>query len=149
MHAVAHDHGAARNLFDDNGVGFHFSGAYSLDAKARCPYCDQIAVDSYFHRVDAPLTPQQRQESMPWGKPLLPPADWNAPVPGTGPDVFADVAASLSRGFRGADRLYGFAHHSVSTTFCGGAPIVAGVYRAPSRPRTVAILSLRWRSSHN
>ena len=45
------------------------------------------------------------------------PADWEAPVPGTGPDVFADVADSLSRGFRGPDRLYGFAHHSVSTTF--------------------------------
>ncbi|OBG39564.1 metallopeptidase TldD-related protein [Mycobacterium sp. E3198] len=45
------------------------------------------------------------------------PADWSAPVPGTGPLVFSDVADSLSRGFRGADRLYGFAHHSVSTTF--------------------------------
>lgn len=45
------------------------------------------------------------------------PADWDAPVPGTGPLVFSDVADSLSRGFRGPDRLYGFAHHSVSTTF--------------------------------
>ncbi len=45
------------------------------------------------------------------------PADWDAPVPGTGPLVFSDVADSLSRGFRGTDRLYGFAHHSVSTTF--------------------------------
>jgi predicted Zn-dependent protease len=45
------------------------------------------------------------------------PADWDAPVPGTGAEVFADVASSLSRGFGGADRLYGFAHHSVSTTF--------------------------------
>lgn len=45
------------------------------------------------------------------------PVDWDAPVPGTGPLIFSDVADSLSRGFRGADRLYGFAHHSVSTTF--------------------------------
>ena len=45
------------------------------------------------------------------------PADWDAPVPGTGPAVFADIAGSLSRGFEGTDRLYGFAHHSVSTTF--------------------------------
>jgi predicted Zn-dependent protease len=45
------------------------------------------------------------------------PADWDAPVPGTGVEVFADVAASLSGGFRGTDRLYGFAHHSVSTIF--------------------------------
>lgn len=53
--------------------------------------------------------------------PLIPgsgmPADWEAPVSGTGVEVFAEVADSLSRGFRGADRLYGFAHHSVSTTF--------------------------------
>ncbi|MGD1110491.1 MAG: TldD/PmbA family protein [Mycobacterium sp.] len=45
------------------------------------------------------------------------PADWDAPVAGTGAEVFADVAAALSWGFRGTDRLYGFAHHSVSTTF--------------------------------
>ncbi len=45
------------------------------------------------------------------------PADWDAPVPGTGPLVFADLTDSLRRGFARSDRLYGFAHHSVSTTF--------------------------------
>lgn len=45
------------------------------------------------------------------------PADWDAPVPGTGAEVFAEVAGSLRRGFAGTDRLYGFAHHGVSTTF--------------------------------
>ncbi|OMC13439.1 metallopeptidase TldD-related protein [Mycobacterium sp. SP-6446] len=45
------------------------------------------------------------------------PADWNAPATGTGPEIFGDLAASLSRGFKGSDRLYGYAHHSVSTTF--------------------------------
>jgi predicted Zn-dependent protease len=45
------------------------------------------------------------------------PADWDAPVPGTGAEIFADLAGSLSRGFRGTDRLYGYAYHSVSTTF--------------------------------
>jgi predicted Zn-dependent protease len=45
------------------------------------------------------------------------PADWDAPVSGTGPEVFADVVGSLSRGFRDGDRLYGYAHHSVSTMF--------------------------------
>ena len=45
------------------------------------------------------------------------PGDWDAPVPGTGPEIFADLAGSLSRGFKGGDRLYGYAHHSVSTTF--------------------------------
>ena len=45
------------------------------------------------------------------------PDDWNQPVPETGAEVFADVAESLSRGFGGADRLYGYAHHLVETTF--------------------------------
>jgi len=45
------------------------------------------------------------------------PGDWDAPVPGTGPEIFADLAGSLSRGFKGSDRLYGYAHQSVSTTF--------------------------------
>lgn len=45
------------------------------------------------------------------------PADWEAPVPSTGADVFADVATSLVRGFRGEDRLYGYARHILETTF--------------------------------
>jgi predicted Zn-dependent protease len=45
------------------------------------------------------------------------PGDWDAPVPGTGPEIFADLVGSLSRGFKGRNRLYGYAHHSVSTTF--------------------------------
>jgi predicted Zn-dependent protease len=59
------------------------------------------------------------------------PADWDAPVPGTGPLVFADVADALSRGFRGADRLYGFAHHNVSTTFLASS---TGLRRRYSQP---------------
>jgi predicted Zn-dependent protease len=45
------------------------------------------------------------------------PANWDAPVPATGADVFADVAKSLASGFRGTDRLYGFARHELDTTF--------------------------------
>jgi predicted Zn-dependent protease len=45
------------------------------------------------------------------------PDDWNQPVPETGAEVFADVAESLSSGFGGTDRLYGYAHHLVETTF--------------------------------
>jgi predicted Zn-dependent protease len=59
------------------------------------------------------------------------PADWDAPVPGTGAEVFADVASSLSRGFRGSDRLYGFAHHSVSTTFLASS---TGLRRRSTQP---------------
>ncbi|TDO07444.1 putative Zn-dependent protease [Mycobacterium sp. BK086] len=45
------------------------------------------------------------------------PDDWNEAVPETGAAVFADVADALSRGFGRTDRLYGFAHHIVETTF--------------------------------
>lgn len=45
------------------------------------------------------------------------PDDWNGPVPETGAAVFADVAESLARGFGRTDRLYGYAHHVVETTF--------------------------------
>ncbi|MCV7354205.1 metallopeptidase TldD-related protein [Mycolicibacterium fluoranthenivorans] len=44
------------------------------------------------------------------------PDDWDAPVPVTGADVFADVATSLARGFHGADTLYGYARHVLETT---------------------------------
>ncbi len=60
------------------------------------------------------------------------PADWEAPVPGTGPVVFADVADSLSRGFRGPDQLYGFAHHSVSTTFLASSTGLRRRYTQPT-----------------
>jgi predicted Zn-dependent protease len=60
------------------------------------------------------------------------PVDWDAPVPGTGPEVFADVAASLSRGFAGTDRLYGFAHHSLSTTFLASSTGLRRRYTQPA-----------------
>lgn len=45
------------------------------------------------------------------------PADWGDPVPGTGAGAFAELARALSAGFGRCDRLYGFAHHIVETTF--------------------------------
>ncbi|SEH74426.1 Predicted Zn-dependent protease or its inactivated homolog [Mycolicibacterium rutilum] len=45
------------------------------------------------------------------------PADWDAPVPATGAEVFGSVAADLARGFRGRDQLYGYARHILETTF--------------------------------
>ena len=41
------------------------------------------------------------------------PADWDAPIAGTGCEVFGGVAKSLARGFGGADTLYGYARHIV------------------------------------
>lgn len=60
------------------------------------------------------------------------PVDWDAPVPGTGVEVFADVAASLSRQFRGSDRLYGYAHHSLSTTFLASSTGLLRRYTQPA-----------------
>jgi predicted Zn-dependent protease len=46
------------------------------------------------------------------------PQDWDAPVPGTGAEVFMGLAGGLvARGFRGPDQLYGYARHVVETTF--------------------------------
>ncbi|OBA79687.1 peptidase [Mycobacterium sp. 1164966.3] len=60
------------------------------------------------------------------------PADWDAPVPGTSAEVFGDVASSLSRGFAGADQLYGFAHHSLSTTFLASSKGLRRRYTQPT-----------------
>ena len=60
------------------------------------------------------------------------PVDWDAPVAGTGPEVFADVAGSLSRGFAGTDRLYGYAHHSVSTAFLASSTGLRRRYTQPA-----------------
>ncbi len=59
------------------------------------------------------------------------PPDWGDPVPGTGAGVFAELARSLSAGFGRSDRLYGFAHHVVETTFLGTS---TGVRRRFTQP---------------
>jgi predicted Zn-dependent protease len=59
------------------------------------------------------------------------PADWEDAVPVTGSDVFGDVTASLARGFRGSDRLYGFARHELTTTFLATS---TGVRRRFTQP---------------
>ncbi|GAC1395908.1 MAG: metallopeptidase TldD-related protein [Mycobacterium sp.] len=45
------------------------------------------------------------------------PAEWDAPVAGTGAHVFSSLTPGLAQGFRGADQLYGYARHIVETTF--------------------------------
>jgi predicted Zn-dependent protease len=44
-------------------------------------------------------------------------SDWDAPIPGTGVEVFGGVAEALTRGFPRADTLYGYARHILATTF--------------------------------
>lgn len=60
------------------------------------------------------------------------PYDWDAPVPETAADVFASVAKTLARGFRGADRLYGFARHEVETTFVATSSGLRRRYTQPT-----------------
>ncbi len=59
------------------------------------------------------------------------PADWGDPLPGTGAGSFAELARALSSGFGRSDRLYGFAHHTVETTFLASS---TGVRRRFTQP---------------
>jgi len=59
------------------------------------------------------------------------PADWDAPVPGTAAQVFSGIAGPLAQGFRGTDRLYGYARHIVETTFVATS---AGLRRRYTQP---------------
>ena len=60
------------------------------------------------------------------------PADWDAPIPATGPEVFAGIAGPLARGFRGADQLYGFARHALETTFLATSSGLRRRYTQPT-----------------
>ena len=63
--------------------------------------------------ADAPPA-RDSAEALPAG---AAPDDWDAPIPVTGADVFAGVATDLAQGFRGGDALFGFARHTLETTF--------------------------------
>ena len=58
------------------------------------------------------------------------PAHWDAPVSVRSRGL-ARIAGPLSRGFRGKDRLYGYAHHSVSTTFLASSTGLRRRYTQP------------------
>lgn len=60
------------------------------------------------------------------------PVDWDAPVADTGAHVFSGVAGPLARGFRGADRLYGYARHIVETTFVATSTGLRRRYTQPT-----------------
>ncbi len=60
------------------------------------------------------------------------PYDWDEPVPETAAEVFAGIAKSLAKGFRGADRLYGFARHELDTTFVATSSGLRRRYTQPT-----------------
>lgn len=82
----------------------------------------------------AAAAPQARDAAppLPGGDP---PADWDAPIPRTGAEVFGDVAASLARSFRGMPgggaTLFGYARHIVETTFVATS---GGLHRRFTQP---------------
>jgi predicted Zn-dependent protease len=60
------------------------------------------------------------------------PADWDAPIAGTGPEIFSGIAGPLARGFSGADMLYGFARHGLETTFLATSTGLRRRYTQPT-----------------
>ncbi|OBA88396.1 hypothetical protein A5662_25260 [Mycobacteriaceae bacterium 1482268.1] len=59
-------------------------------------------------------------------------SDWDAPIPETGVEVFGGVAEALTRGFPGADRLYGYARHILETTFVATSTGLRRRYTQPT-----------------
>ncbi len=59
------------------------------------------------------------RDAMPLLEPDAIDDDWAAPAVSTGIEVFTDLADGLAAGFDSADRLYGFAHHQMHTTWLG------------------------------
>ena len=67
----------------------------------------------------AHAAPQARDSTALLSGSGAPPDFWDVPIAETGAQIFGDLARSLSAGFGRTDRLYGYAHHLVETTFLG------------------------------
>ncbi len=102
-------------------VGSVRSSAVDLAAIA-----DQVAASQRAAHCAPPA-----RDSAPAVEAMAGPEAWDAPVPTTGASTFAGIAESLVRGFRGADQLYGYARHTVETTFLGTS---TGLRRRSTRP---------------
>ncbi|OBF52180.1 TldD/PmbA family protein [Mycolicibacterium monacense] len=81
---------------------------------------------------DAAGAAPEARDSAPPLPPTDTPGDWDLPVPATGAEVFAGVAGSLARGFRGEDALYGFARHVLETTFVATSTGLRRRYTQPT-----------------
>lgn len=98
----------------------------------RSSVVDPAAVDDLVRAAeDAALSAPDAGDSAPLLTGSGDPADWDDPVPGTGAGAFAELAQGLSAGFGRTDRLYGFAHHIVETTFLATS---TGVRRRFTQP---------------
>lgn len=81
---------------------------------------------------NAAVAAPEARDSAPPLPPTDTPGDWDLPVPATGAEVFAGVAGSLARGFRGEDALYGFARHVLETTFVATSTGLRRRYTQPT-----------------
>jgi len=98
----------------------------------RSSVVDAEAIDALVAAADkAAHTAPEARDAAPLLSGAGAPADWDDPVPGTGAGAFAEVARALSAGFGRTDRLYGFAHHIVETTFLATS---TGVRRRFTQP---------------
>ncbi len=68
---------------------------------------------------EAARTAEPARDAMPLLELAAVDDDWSAAAGSTGIEVFADLAHDLAAGFDSADRLYGFAHHQMHTTWLG------------------------------
>lgn len=68
---------------------------------------------------EAARTAEPARDAVPLLEADGPAPQWAAEPGSTGIEVFADLARGLAGGFDAADRLYGFAHHRVHTSWLG------------------------------
>ncbi|PXX57349.1 putative Zn-dependent protease [Nocardia tenerifensis] len=83
---------------------------------------DPAEIETVVRRSEAAArTAEPARDAMPLLEAGAPADDWAAAPGSTGIEVFSDLARDLSTGFDGADRLYGFAQHTVHTTWLGSS----------------------------
>jgi predicted Zn-dependent protease len=82
--------------------------------------------------IDAADAAGPAEDAMPLPDPGAAPADWLDEPGRTDIEVFAALVPDLATGFDGADRLYGFAHHQVRTTWLATSTGLRRRYTQPT-----------------
>ncbi|MBD8506834.1 TldD/PmbA family protein [Hoyosella sp. G463] len=95
----------------DGGVSVGVVDSASVDAG---DIADVVRASEETARAAAPTA-----EAMPLVAASDPDGDWSEPASTTSIEVFAGLVAPLAAAFDGPDRLFGFAHHVVRTTWLG------------------------------
>lgn len=114
-------------------ISFFFDDDGPRVAALRSAEVDPAAIgDLVAASVEAAAEAPQARDAAPLLTGTGQPADWDAPVPGTGADVFTGLAGALARGFAGADALYGFARHELATTFLASSTGLRRRYTQPT-----------------